>query len=150
MLKDNIPIMEINDIFDFQGNYAKFILDDGRQPRYKQVVKTDISLRNYFHTHDSYTRHLHKQISVYEPIEILEWVDEHEDIDYFAFELGYTISSFNRAVVDTLKEETIPFLRLNELTTIIDLWENSELGDFTLDNQMWYSGLVKKDEDNGS
>lgn len=150
MLKDDIPIMEINDIFEFQGNYAKFIIEDGRQPRYKQVVKTDVSLRNYFHSNESYYRHLHKQIAVYEPVEIVEWIDEHEDIDYFTYELGYTTSSFNRAVVEPLREESIPFLKLYELTTIIDLWEDSELGDFDLSNTKWYSGLVKREEENGS
>jgi hypothetical protein len=150
MLKDDIPIMEINDIFDFQGNYAKFILEDGRQPKYKQVVKSDISLRNYFHTHDNYYRHLKKQLAVYEPLEIIDWVEDHEDIDYFTYELGYTTSSFNRSVVETLREELIPFLKLYELTTIIDLWEDSELGDFSLSTQKWYSGLVKREEENGS
>jgi len=150
MLKDEIPIMEINEIFDFQGNYAKFIIEDGRQPRYKQVVKSDIGLRNYFHTHENYYRHIHKQISVYEPVEIVEWVDGHEDLDYFAYELGYTTSSFNRTVVEALREETIAFLKLYELTTIIDLWEDSELGDFNLYTRKWYSGLIKREEENGS
>lgn len=150
MLKEDIPIMEINDIFDFKGNYAKFILDDGRLPRYKQVVKTDISLRNYFHTHDNYSRHLKKQVEVFEPSQVIEWLNEHDDLDYLTMSMGYTISSFNRAVTEQLVEETIPFLRLSELTKVIDLWEDTSLGDFNLSTHVWYSGLVKEVNSDGS
>lgn len=150
MLRDGVAIMEVNEIFDFKGNYAKFILEDGRLPRYKQVVKTDISLRNYFHTHDNYSRHLNKIVEVFEPSQIIEWLDEHEDIDYFTMSLGYTVSSFNRAITEQLVEETIPFLRLSELTKIMDLWDDTSLGDFNLNDHVWYSGLVKDSNSDGS
>lgn len=147
MKRDGLKIGEINEIFDFSGDYARFILQDGRQPKYKQVVKSDISLKNYFHSNESYTRHLHKIVNVYEPVEILEWFDAQDDLDFLIFELGYTQTSFDRAVLEPLKEETISFLKLRELTEIIDLWEDSPLGDFDLLSREWYSGLVKRIDD---
>lgn len=138
---------EINHIFDFIGDYARLVLLDGRQPRYKQVVKTDISLRNYFHTHENYYRHLKKQISVYEPENILEWFENHEDLEYFRYELGYSPTTFDRGVVEPLEEGTINFSKLAELTVLIDLWEDSELGDFSVSYRNWYSGIVKREEE---
>lgn len=138
---------EINEIFDFAGDYAKLIIRDGRQPKYKQVVKTDISLRNYFHSNPNYTRHLHKWIEVYEPETILEWIDNHEDLEFFRYELGYSPSTFDRAVVEPLEEGTMSFGKIVELTQLVDLWEDTELGDFSISFKSWYSGIVKKNEE---
>ena len=147
MKNEGMQPKEINHIFDFIGDYARLILQDGRQPRYKQVVKTDISLRSYFHSNPKYTRHLHKTVNVYEPENILEWFENHEDLEYFRYELGYSPTTFDRGVVEPLEEGTINFSKLSELTTLIDLWEDSELGDFSVSYRKWYSGLVKRDEE---
>lgn len=138
---------EINEIFDFKGDYARLILEDGRQPRYKQVLKTDVALRSYFHGNKDFTRHLYKTVQVYEPVHILEWIDNHEDIEYFRYELGYSPTTFDRGVVEPLEEETIAFGKVKELTELIDLWEDSELGDFSVTWRSWFSGVVKRTEE---
>jgi len=138
---------QINEIFDFIGDYARLVLQDGRQPRYKQVLKTEVALRNYFNSDSKYTRHLNKTIDVYEPENILEWFENHEDLEYFRYELGYSPTTFDRGVVEPLEEGTINFAKVSELTILIDLWEDSELGDFSVGLRSWYSGIVKRDEE---
>ena len=42
------------------------------------------------------------------------------------------VQPHSTGVVEPLEEGTINFSKLTELTTLIDLWEDSELGDFSV------------------
>ena len=52
-------------------------------------------------------------------------------------------SQFERQIVKPLLDKTIKFLAVNELTWIIDAWDNTSLGDFDISNKQFYSVIVK-------
>jgi len=147
MSKDGMRHRQIAEIFCAAPSFPSQVISGRANPKYDLVEKANVSLTKYFHENESYKRHLRKTVEVYQPQDVLEWVAEHEDLQLFLYELGWTASNFDKNVLSQVREKTIKFRTLFDLTRCIDEWDNSELGDFSLFGMTFHSNLVKREED---
>ena len=140
--KDIAYIMDL----DTQSYIAAIKLGSAR-PDYKLVEKTDIALKQFFHTTPKYKRHLSKTVLTYEPNDLVEWIEFHEDLEYFTYCLGWSISLWEKYVTAKLRDKSVKFTSLLELSWCVDEWEDHHIGDFNPGNRTFYSNIYKKEED---
>ena len=140
---DGLMWNEIGEIMGTTSAYPQSVFRGQSNPKYNLVQKADVGFKEYFYTHEPYKRHLRKVVEVYETDDCVDWIETHEDITFLVNELGYSLSHFNNSITEKLKDKTIKFLAVSELTWVIDLWDNTSLGDFDLSQKQFYSAVMK-------
>lgn len=143
MKKDGLTWHEVGDILGTSHAYPQSIIQGKANPKYAMVEKANVGITEYCHTHESYKRHLRKVVEVYEPDDCVEWLETHDDFEFLVHALGYVPSHFEKHITQKLRDRTIKFLAVSELTWIIDEWDNTDLGDFNLDKKQFYSAILK-------
>ncbi len=143
MKNDGLVWDEIGEIMGTNKAYPQSIVQGKSNPKYDLVERADVGFKEYFHTHEPYKRHLRKIAEVYETEDCVDWIETHEDINFLVKELGYSLSHFDKNITEKLKDKTIKFLAVSELTWVIDLWDNTSLGDFDLSQKQFYSAVMK-------
>ena len=146
--KDGMRSKEIAEIMDIEpASYLSAIKRGDANPSYGLVLKTDVALKNFFHTNEKYKRHLRKITEVYETDALVEWIEFHEDLEYFCYMMGWTVSQFNKFITEKLRDKTIKFITVADLTWCVDEWDNNHIGDFNPGIKTFYSNLYKRSED---
>ena len=140
---DGMRWVDIGEIMGTSGAYPQSVVQGKANPKYGMVERADVGFKEYFHTHEEYKRHLRKKVEVYESDDCVDWLETHEDFDFLVNALGYNRSHFTNQVIDKLRDKSIKFLAVNELSWIIDKWDDTSLGDFDISNKQFYSAIVK-------
>ncbi len=136
---------EIAYLFDIEPpSYISAIKNGGANPSYDFVCKSDVAVKNFFHTNKDYSRHLSKVSEVYEVESLLEWIEFHEDLEYFSYSMGWTVAGFDRYVTEKLRDRSIKFLAVAELSWCVDEWDNNHIGDFNPGKRTFYSNIYKR------
>ncbi len=143
--KDGYKQQEIAHLMDIeQVSYVSAIKRGDASPKYDLVCRTDVALKTFFHTNKKYSRHLSKVAEVYEAEALLEWIEFHEDLEYFSYSMGWSVPNFNTHVTEKLRDKSIKFLSVSELSWCVDEWENNHIGDFNPGKRIFYSSIYKR------
>jgi transcriptional regulator with XRE-family HTH domain len=146
--KDGLSQKEVAHIMDIDPpSYLSAIKRGDANPSYSLAERTDVALKTYFHLNEDYKRHLRKIAEVYEPESLVEWLEFHEDLEYFAYELGWSMPLFNKYITEKLRDKTIKFITVADLSWCVDEWEDNHIGDFNPSKKTFYSNLYKRSED---
>ena len=77
---------EVASIMDIEpASYLSAIKRGDANPSYNLVLKTDVALKTFFHTNEKYKRHLRKITEVFETDTLIDWIEFHEDLEYFCY-----------------------------------------------------------------
>ncbi len=148
MQNDGLKQKEVAHIMDIDApSYLSAIKRGDANPSYALALKTDVALKSYFHTNETYKRHLRKVVEVYETESLVDWLEFHEDLEYFTYELGWSMPHFNKYITEKLRDKTIKFITVADLSWCVDEWEDNHIGDFNPSKKTFYSNLYKRSED---
>ncbi len=146
--KDGLKQKDIAYLMDVEpASYLSAIKRGDANPSYSLVCKADVALKTFFHTNKKYSRHLRKVAEVYDCDELVEWIEFHEDLEYFCYSMGWSIPHFNKYVTEKLRDKSIKFITVSELSWCVDEWENNHIGDFNPGKRTFYSNIYKRSED---
>jgi len=146
--KDGYKNKDIAYLMDIDPpSYLSALKRGDANPSYAFVCKVDVALKTFFHTNKKYARHLRKVNEVYEVESLLEWLEFHEDLEYFTYSLGWSVSHFDKHITERLRDKSIKFITLSELSWCVDEWDDNHIGDFNPGKKTFYSILYKRSEE---
>ncbi|GEM_PF-5887831 len=128
---DGLSINEINRGIGWNDYYANTLLKDNKMPTFNNCLKAEAYFKEYFMRSNKFKRHLRKTIQVYEPIDVIDWLEsECDDQDLWLAGMSQDKGNFLKSDMASLETGEILFKKLMLFTINIDRYEDSPIGDY--------------------
>jgi hypothetical protein len=128
---DGLTITHINDACGWTNNYANSLLKENTMPSFNKCVSANKYFTQYFMENTKWARHLRKTVEVYEPIDVIDWIEsEVDDLSLWLQGFEQDKSNFMKSDLPALETGDIKFKKLMLFTINIDRYEESFVGDY--------------------
>jgi len=138
---DGISIAEINRRIGWSDGYANSLLMYNNMPSFNKCIQGDEFFRTYFEGNPKFKRHLSKTTEVYEPIDIIDWIEtELDDLSWWLNGFEQDKSNFMKSDLPSLETGDIKFSKVMLFTINIDRYIDSPIGDYVGVTMQEYQG----------